>query len=195
MFEYLHAIDVALFRFFNTSISNPYFDFIMPFLTDLNKQRLVLVLVVAILLWIMIRGSTTLRLTTLVLIITIIVSDQFSSSIIKYWLLRPRPCRSLENVRLLVSCGSGYSFPSTHAVNNFAGALVIAFFFPRVKWWFFGFAALIAFSRIYVGVHYPSDVIGGAILGLLCGGCVILLFVGLEKLLFFLKHSSQQRKK
>jgi undecaprenyl-diphosphatase len=88
----------------------------------------------------------------------------------------------LQNVHLLVSCGSGFSFPSSHAVNNFAAALILAFFFPQNKWWFFGFAALVAFSRVYVGVHYLFDVIGGAVIGLFCAGSVLLAFIVGEKL-------------
>ncbi len=182
MLDYLNVIDTAVFRFLNISLANPVFDRVMPFLTDLNKQRIVLVAVATLLLWMIIRGDRSVRLAAILLIITIIISDQFSSSVIKYWILRERPCRILHDVRLLVSCGSGHSFPSSHAVNNFAGALILAFFLPRAKWWFFGFAAIIAFSRIYVGVHYPSDVIGGGIIGLMCGGCVLFVFLGLEHL-------------
>lgn len=165
-----------MFRFLNSGISNPVFDIIMPFLTDLNKHRFVLAIVLALLLWMFIRGDRTMRLAAFWLVITIIISDQFSSSIIKYWFVRDRPCHVLHDVRLLVSCGSGYSFPSSHAVNNFAGALILAFFFPKAKWWFFGFAAAVAYSRVYVGVHYPLDVLGGAIIGLVCGGCTLLLY-------------------
>jgi undecaprenyl-diphosphatase len=180
--DYLNIVDTAVFRFLNTSLSNPVFDVLMPFLTDLNKQRIVLVIVAALVLWMIIRGNKSVRLAAILLIITIIISDQLNSSVIKYWLLRQRPCRILHDVRLLVSCGSGYSFPSSHAVNNFAGALVLSFFLPRAKWWFFGYATTIAFSRVYVGVHYPFDVIGGGVIGLICGGCVLIIFLGSENL-------------
>jgi undecaprenyl-diphosphatase len=130
----------------------------------------------------LIRGNRHARIAALLLIVTIVFSDQFSSSTIKYWFERPRPCHVLHNVRLLVSCGSGYSFPSSHAVNNFAGALILAFFFPRGKWWFFGFAAIVAYSRVYVGAHYPSDILGGAIIGLCCAASVLVAFIALEKL-------------
>jgi undecaprenyl-diphosphatase len=187
MLDYLNYLDTAVFRFFNSAISNPVFDILMPFLTDLNKQRLVLVIVGTLLLWMLIRGRRSARLAALCLIVTIILSDQLSSSVIKYWLVRDRPCHTLQDVRLLVSCGSGFSFPSSHAVNNFAGALILAFFFPRAKWWFFGFAAVIAFSRVYVGVHYPLDVIGGSVIGLMCGGFVLVVFHGLEYMWYRLK--------
>jgi undecaprenyl-diphosphatase len=179
--DYLNAVDTSVFRFLNNSLSNPVFDILMPFLTDLNKQRIVLVVVLTLILWMIIRGNRSVRLAAILLIVTIIISDQLSSSVIKYWLLRDRPCFALQDVRLLVSCGSGYSFPSSHAVNNFAGALILSFFLPRTKLWFFGFAATVAFSRIYVGVHYPFDVIGGGVIGLMCGGCVLFVFLGLEK--------------
>jgi len=186
--NFLDAVDTEVFRFFNVSLANPVFDRVMPFLTDLNKQRIVLVIVATVLLWMIIRGDRSVRLAAILLIITIIISDQLSSSVIKYWLLRERPCRILHNVRLLVSCGSGYSFPSSHAVNNFAGALVLAFFLSRAKWWFLGFASIVAFSRVYVGVHYPSDVIGGSIIGLMCGASVLVIFFGLEHLWYRMMH-------
>jgi len=182
MLDFLNSIDIVLFRFLNGSLSNSILDFLMPFITDLNKQLIVLVLVFVLILWMLIRGGRQVRIAAILLIITIVVSDQLSSSVIKYWFERPRPCQILYNVHLLVSCGSGSSFPSSHAVNNFAGALILAFFFKRFKWWFFGFAAIVAFSRIYVGAHYPSDVIGGAIIGLFCAGSVLLVFVILENI-------------
>ncbi len=165
----------------------------MPFLTDLNKQRIVLVIVATLLLWMIIRGNRSIRLAAILLIVTIIISDKINSSFIKFWLLRQRPCYILHDIHLLVSCGSGYSFPSSHAVNNFAGALILSFFLPRAKWWFFGLAATIAFSRVYVGVHYPSDVIGGGVIGLICSGCVLLVFLGLENLWYRAIHRKLQK--
>jgi undecaprenyl-diphosphatase len=190
--DLLNSIDISLFRILNGSLSNSVFDVLMPFITDLNKHRIVLLVVVVLLLWMVIRGKRHVKIAALLLILTIAVSDQFSSFVVKFWLERPRPCHVLHQVHLLVSCGSGYSFPSSHAVNNFAGALILAFFFPRAKWWFFGIAALVAFSRVYVGVHYPSDVIGGAVIGLCCAGSVLLLFLGGEKLWYRIRQGRAQ---
>ncbi len=58
-----------------------------------------------------------------------------------------------------------HSFPSGHAATSFAGATTLALYAPRYRRWFFGLAVLIAFSRLYEGVHYPTDVLAGALLG------------------------------
>lgn len=154
----------------------------MPILTDLNKNPIALVVVG--LLWILLltRTGSNGRVAALLLIPTIILSDQFNSSFLKFVLERPRPCAALPHVHLLVSCGSGFSFPSSHAVNNFAGAIVLAYFQPKWWWSFTAFAVTISFSRIYVGVHYPADVVAGALVGLACGGIVIAAYQQLRLL-------------
>ena len=72
-------------------------------------------------------------------------------------------------MNILASCTGSYSFPSSHAVNNFAVAVFFYRLFPKLKWILLGSAALIALSRPYVGVHYPSDILFGALLGVLIG--------------------------
>ena len=81
---------------------------------------------------------------------------------------RMRPCRALEDVRLLVGCGKAYSMPSNHAIVAFAFILPFyRMFKSRVRYLFLAVALLVGFSRVYVGVHYPSDVVAGAALGIL----------------------------
>lgn len=165
MIEFLYSIDTAIFFFINHTLANPVFDWLMPFLTDLNKQKLIIAgifVFVALVFW---KGGFQGRAAIGVLIITVIISDQFSSSFLKEIFDRVRPCRALEGVRLLVSCGSGFSFPSSHAVNNFAGAYALSHFYNKQKWLWFSLATVIAFSRTYVGVHYPSDIAAGGIIG------------------------------
>lgn len=176
MSDALYNIDVALFRFFNGTIANPFFDLIMPFITDLNKQPLVLFVVAVSLIWLAMKGGETGRWAAVLLIVTIAISDQLSSTFIKQLFMRARPCRVLDDVHLLVSCGSGYSFPSSHAVNNFAAATVLASFYRKWLWAFATFAALVAFSRVSVGVHYPSDVLAGAALGAAIGAAIVFLY-------------------
>lgn len=78
---------------------------------------------------------------------------------------RPRPPLRYPNQDPLVPVPTTASFPSGHAATAFAGATVLAFAFPRLVPVFFGLAAAIGFSRVYLGVHYPLDVVGGAIIG------------------------------
>lgn len=104
------------------------------------------------------------------------IADYVSASIIKPWVQRIRPCNDelfADIVRPLVQCGGGYSFPSSHATNHFAMALFICITLGRGKPWIWVLALLwaisIAFSQIYVGVHYPVDTIAGALLGIIIG--------------------------
>jgi undecaprenyl-diphosphatase len=80
---------------------------------------------------------------------------------------RPRPYESIPSVDTLVGATIGQSMPSGHAATSFAGAVIVTYLLPRAALFAFLLATAIAFSRIYVGVHYPSDVIAGAALGAL----------------------------
>lgn len=111
-------------------------------------------------------------------LVTILLSDQISSSVVKPLFARLRPCNDpywAGSVRLLLDgCGAGYSFTSSHAANHFALAIYLANtlrnFFPK---WFpvavMIWAASVAYAQMYVGVHYPLDVIGGGLLGVTIG--------------------------
>ncbi|MGA7160478.1 MAG: phosphatase PAP2 family protein [Bacteroidota bacterium] len=173
MVEFLYSIDKAVFFFLNHTISNPVLDWLMPFLTDLNKHKPAIAVAVMLWLWLMIRGGSRGRTAGILLVISIVVSDQFSSSVLKHFVGRLRPCHVLQGVRLLVDCGSGFSFPSSHAVNNFAGATILTHYYRKYAWGWISLASLIALSRPYIGVHYPSDIVGGALIGWACAFAVI----------------------
>ncbi len=161
MLNFLLNLDIYLFRLINNVLINPLFDKFFPFITEVDSW--ILVYIVGF--WYLFFKSGKIgKLTAFTLIITIIVSDQLSSTFLKEWFGRIRPCHVLDNVRLLVDCGGGKSFPSSHAVNNFAAAFVITYFFKKNYIFFYLIAFLMAYSRVYVGVHYPSDVIVGAII-------------------------------
>lgn len=181
MIDFLYSLDRSVFYFVNIQMQNVVFDAVMPFLTDLNKKPLALVL--ALLLWVLllVKGGREGRIAALLLIPTIAFSDQFNSTWLKHIFERPRPCHVLPDVHLLVACGSGFSFPSSHAVNNFAAAAVLSFYLRKWLWWFFAFGSVVAFSRVYVGVHYASDVLGGAVLGVGCGALLVLLYRAIDQ--------------
>jgi undecaprenyl-diphosphatase len=107
--------------------------------------------------------------------IGIAVADA-SGYMLKHLFARPRPCNALQEVRLLVGCSGSFSFPSNHSLNVFTVAAIFAHFFRRAALPAFFIALLVAFSRIYIGVHYPSDVIAGAVAGGMIAGSIVFLY-------------------
>lgn len=110
-------------------------------------------------------------------IITVTITDQISSTLLKNWINRPRPCSDPvigSYVRLLLNrCPSSGSFTSSHAANHFGVAFFIYFTLRQYlgKWGYllFFWAATICYGQVYVGVHYPFDILGGAVIGAFIG--------------------------
>lgn len=172
MIEQFIHIDQQIFHAINTGMANPVLDVLCP----IFRNKLTWVPVYIVIAYLFYRWYGIKALALLVLAgITITLSDQVSATFIKSYFHRLRPCNNvLMQARALVPCGGGYSFVSSHAANHFALAMYISLVVPihlHKKWAavLFLWAALIAFSQIYVGVHYPADVTAGAILGILIG--------------------------
>jgi undecaprenyl-diphosphatase len=172
MLEAIINIDIELMRFINVTLANPVCDAVMPVITSEYFLRPLLVLALLLTIW---KGGRYGRITAILAILTVILSDQLSSQLIKQWVGRLRPCKELDWVHLLVNCSSGKSFPSSHAVNSFGQALVWSWRYPKYRYAIFGLAFLVAISRVFVGVHYPFDVAGGAIIGIVCATAILLL--------------------
>lgn len=106
-------------------------------------------------------------------IINVALTDQASSSLIKNWFARIRPCNEellVGKMRLLLEhCSGGFSFTSSHATNHFGFAMFVFLTTRHLfgKWgkWLFVWAATISYGQVYVGVHYPVDILFGALLG------------------------------
>lgn len=182
MIEFLSSIDVAVFHFINVTLANPVGDFLWPLITDYNRKLPVQVLLVAVWVLLIVRGGARGRTAALLLVPVLFCADKLSSSLIKDLFSRPRPCHDIggipivQGIHMLVDCGPGKSFPSSHAVNNFGAATLFSTYYRRWRWWFFGWAALVALSRPAVGVHYPSDIVGGAVIGVCIALAVIFLW-------------------
>lgn len=165
--ETLNNIDTQLFVFLNSIISTTLLNYFFVAITD--ARFWIFPAIVASILFI--RKEHNKALIVLLLAgITVAISDPVSSQIFKPLLHRPRPCHPdyfINGAHLLFGLKSSLSFPSSHSTNIFALAFIITMFYPSRWIWFFSFAVLIGFSRIYVGVHYPGDVLGGALLGVI----------------------------
>ena len=150
----------------------------MPFITNKQYWYPLFGVVYVLLLW---KGGKKGRISALIIIFIILSSDQLSAGILKPLFLRERPCVMLENVYMLIGFKISYSFPSAHAANSFTTATFFAFLYPKGKLVYFILASLVGFSRVYVGVHYPFDVLAGALLGSGCAYVGIYVFSLLAK--------------
>lgn len=156
--------DTSLFYFLNVTIANPVTDVLMPFITERSHWFIFYVLVW---LYLFIKGGSKGRVAAIMILILILITDQTADNVIKPLFQRVRPCHVLSNINLLINCSESYSFPSNHAVNNFAAATLFSHFYPKMKYFLFIGAFIVSLSRVMVGVHYPSDIAGGAIIGII----------------------------
>ncbi len=172
MLKLLKELDTSLFYFINVGLANPFFDFLMPLVTELKHWAPIYLLGFIFLIYkYRIRGLVIIIL----LLLTAGVSDQIGG-LLKEHFQRLRPCWELQDINLLVPCGQGKSFPSNHATNNFGAAIILTYFFRNKWYYFYTCAFLVAISRIFIGVHYPLDILGGMALGSVVGLSFILLY-------------------
>lgn len=183
--ELLQQVDVWLFRLVNLQLVHPAADDLMVFLTKVKLSGHIFVL--AALFMIVSRGKHGLVILLLALLATG-AADWITSGILKPLVERTRPCFALDGCRLLIDQARSYSFASSHASNSAAVAAMIWLFFSRgilVERAFTAvmvfYALLVSLSRIYVGVHYPSDILAGIVIGILCSLAIYLVFSWLIK--------------
>ena len=156
-------LDVALFRVMNAAGSARWLDAFFLWLTAPPHRNLLLA---SLVLALSVLGGRRARTALLLGLIAVGLSDLVAAQLVKPWIDRLRPCFALPDVTLLLPRQArSPSFPSNHAANAFAVAVALRAW-GRVPFLVgCGIAALVAYSRVYLGVHYPFDALGGALLG------------------------------
>ena len=101
----------------------------------------------------------------------------FVGARIKDFVVRPRPCMVLSDIHQIEACGKVFGFPSNHAVNTATAAAFLQVLYPRSGWISWPFVGLIGLARVFIGAHYVTDVLGGWILGGLCGAAMAWLLL------------------
>ena len=172
--QQLDQWDKWLFIQLNSYFTNPFFDAILPYFRDSVFWAPLYIFILA---FITINYGKRGWWWALAFICTVAITDMVSSRVFKELFERLRPCRDPDfymYVRLLVKrCSGGYSFTSSHAANHFGIATFVSLtFYTTFKRWIYLtyiWAIFIAYAQVYVGVHYPLDVFGGAAIGVLAG--------------------------
>jgi len=160
--NFIESIDRTLFRFINHSLSNPVLDVLMPFITEQNVWGIPAALAA---LAGMIFGDKKTKFIILGGILAVGLGDYISSGVMKPLFGQLRPCKVLSDLVLRINCGGRLSFPSGHATGTMIMAVWFGYHYKKWIPYFLTFALIISFSRVYVGVHWTSDVLGGMLLG------------------------------
>lgn len=171
--EKILQIDHKIWGYLNVRWHNEFFDTLMPFL---RNQWTWSPLYLFLLLFMPRRFGRNGWLWCAAFLITFGVGDQVSASIMKPFFGRIRPCNDpyfAGIVHIIVPCGGGKSFPSSHATNHFALAVFSSVSLGRFSRWIWVagllWAASVSYAQVYVGVHYPLDVFCGGLLGVCIG--------------------------
>lgn len=182
MLHFLYILDLQLFLIINKKISNPIFDIIFTFLHQPYKNIWFIIIILSIWIYFIYKHKKNRLILILILPLGIFITDKIGDSI-KDFELRNRPYMTINNeeMNLLVKVkktedgkykntrSSKKSFPSNHSANIFFIYFILSILYPNKNKYFLFIAMIIGISRIYVGVHYPFDVISGAAIGLSIG--------------------------
>jgi undecaprenyl-diphosphatase len=177
--DVLLNIDRQIFLAIHQDMANSFFDILLPILRE-AKTWIPLYLIFAFL------AVYKFKLKGLYILaaagIIVLLADQFSSGFMKPYFERLRPCHEpslMGQIRNLIDCGGAYGFISSHAANHFGLAIIFTWFFKEItrlklmNWIFYVWAGLISFAQVYVAKHYPSDVVVGALSGILIGWLIV----------------------
>ena len=178
LFAWLDQIDRSILYFINDTLSNQIFDL---FFTTITNEHLWAIPVLIGLMALIVRGGKRGKIAAVLVLIAASATDATVVEIIKPAIGRLRPSHALEDtINLLVPKGGRYGFVSAHAANIFAGTTVLSYFYKQWKKPLLFLAFSVALSRVYVGVHYPGDVLFGGLFGYGMAWVIITLWIFLK---------------
>ena len=151
-------------------LHNRYLDIVMPIVTFTGNLGIIWIVIALALI-----VDKPYRVIGISIILTLIIGTIVGEGIVKHIVRRVRPCNKQDNTGLHGLKPISYSFPSGHTLSSFAAAEMLSLFFTEYRIIFMAIAFLISLSRLYLYVHYPTDVIAGFIIGVLCSKIIFII--------------------
>lgn len=171
MLTFLSNLDQTIFFFVQKNFHFPILDKIMILATVTGNKGLIWILIS---LWLFIHKKT--RHIGIITLLALTLSVIMGEGLLKHIVQRPRPYADFSLAHLLVDKSTTYSFPSGHTATSFAAAYALSKYIKKFSLVIWTIAITIAFSRLYLFLHYPSDIVAGVVLGLICGKAASYLY-------------------
>ena len=162
--QMITQLDFKILNLINNSFSCSFLDFVMPKITFLGNNGFIWIIIAVIMIF-----FKKYRKTGIMIIIGLVAGVLIGNVILKNLVARERPCWINDTVQMLIAVPHDYSFPSGHTLSSFLSATIIMNVDKKLGFIAFILASLIAFSRLYLYVHFPTDVLAGALVGVLIG--------------------------
>lgn len=174
--DWITQVDKTILLTIHEYIENKFFDWLMPIITYIgNLGAIWLAIGLCLLL------SKKHRYTGFLTLFSLGLSAFFGEIILKNIIGRPRPFLQIEDISLLIKAPTSFSFPSGHTTASFAAAGILIYRLKNFRFIIIALALLIPFSRLYLMVHFPLDIIGGMIIGSLCAVITVLFFGKIDR--------------
>lgn len=196
MWKLFENTDISLFYLINRGGQNAFFDLIMPIISDI---KYFLIPIGLFWFFLVLKKDIKTRTVAVIILLLICVSNLVNSNLLKPVFHRTRPYKTMSNVHYYNKNSwhitskiektkrvKKNSFPSSHAVNIFAAAFFLSYYFRKFWPLYYLIAVLVGYSRIYLGVHYPFDVIAGAVEGTLFG--IMFVWISNQMIVFLEKR-------
>ena len=166
VFNSINGMDYNLLMQIHSITQNSFLDSVMPYISAMGDLGAIWIIFSLVLI-----ASKKYRMVGIMCLVALLLTSTVSEGVLKNLLHRPRPFVQYPSIQLLIPKPPSFSFPSGHTASSFAAATVIARNLKKASLPAFIIAAAIAFSRLYLMVHYPSDILGGILLGIFCAIC------------------------